>query len=192
MPSELEHVSEPELIELALANSDGAFGELVMRYEKSLYNVVFGVVGDAEVARDVTQDTFLRAHQFLDRYRKSFRFSTWLFRIGVNLGISRLRRNRLESEVFSARGIAHYGLLRGGGDSSPIDEVLREERAQQVLEGIRDLSDRYRTVLLMRYRDGMACRDIGRELGISANSVSIILHRAKAKLKEFLEAGEEA
>lgn len=190
MTRDVTTASEPELIEWALERQDDAFGELVVRYEKSLYNIVFGVVGDADTARDVTQDTFLRAHQFLDRYQKSFRFSTWLFRIGVNLGISRLRRNRLESEVFSARGIAHYGLLRGGGESSPIDDVLREERARQVLDGIRDLSDRYRTVLLMRYRDGMPCREIGRDLGISANSVSIILHRAKAKLKEFLETGE--
>lgn len=191
MTTELSEASESQLIEWAMSDRDDAFGELVVRYEKSLYNIVFGVVGDADTARDVTQDTFLRAHQFLDRYQKSFKFSTWLFRIGVNLGISRLRRNRLESEVFSARGITHYGLLRGGGESSPIDEVLRNERARQVLDGIKDLSDRYRTVLLMRYRDGMACRDIGRELGISANSVSIILHRAKAKLKEFLEVEDD-
>ena len=192
MTTDLKSADETDLIRWALDDHDGAYGELVVRYEKSLYNVVFGVVGDVELARDVTQDTFLRAHRFLDRYQKTFRFSTWLFRIGVNLGLSRLRRNRLESEVFSARGIAHHGLLRQGGESNPINELLREERARQVLDGIRDLSDRYRTVLLMRYQDGMACRDIGRELGISANSVSIILHRAKAKLKEFLGTEEGA
>ena len=53
-----------------------------------------------------------------------------------------------------------------------------------------ELSDRYKTVLLMRYKDGLSCRDIGHELGISANSVSIILHRSKMKLKEFLNESE--
>jgi len=139
----------------------------------------------------VTQDTFLRAYQFLDRYRRSFRFSTWLFRIGVNLAISKLRRHRLESNVFSASGISHYGLDRRTRKSvKPMDRLLQEEQARQILSGVRELSDRYRQVLLMRYKDGLSCRDIGEQLGITANSVSIILHRSKMKLKEFLSAEE--
>lgn len=190
MTDDLSSTDEAILIERALVQDDDAFSELVSRYEKSLYNIVFGVVSDAEVARDVTQETFLRAYQFLDKYRKSFRFSTWLFRIGVNLGISRLRRHKLESDTFSAEGIAHHGLLRKGGVSDPADDAICRERAKEVVRGMGELSERYRTVLLMRYQDGLSCRDIGRELGISANSVSIILHRSKMKLKEFLSAEE--
>ncbi len=183
---------EAVLIERALAQDDDAFGELVKRYEKSLYNIVFGVVNDVEVAQDVTQETFLRAYQFLGKYRKGFRFSTWLFRIGVNLGISRLRRHRLENDTFSTHGIAHHGLLRTGSFADPADEAMQKERAQEVVRGMGELSERYRTVLLMRYKDGLSCREIGQELGISANSVSIVLHRSKMKLKEFLsEAGGE-
>ena len=190
MTNDIKEIDEGVLIERSLGRDDQAFSELVRRYEKSLYNIVFGVVGDVEVARDVTQETFLRAYQFLNRYQKNFRFSTWLFRIGVNLGISKLRRTKLENDTFSNEGIAHHGLLRQGGTRSPIDDVLRRERAQEVLRGVSELSERYRTVLLMRFQDGLSCREIGQELGISANSVSIILHRSKLKLKEFLsEAG---
>ncbi|MCB1281765.1 MAG: RNA polymerase sigma factor [Salinibacterium sp.] len=190
MSRELELVEESQLVERALAKDREAFGELMIRYEASLRSVVFGVVGDLDLARDVTQDTFLRAFKFLDRYHRQFRFSTWLFRIGVNLGISRLRRHRLENDVFSESGVVRYGLdRRGTNPVTPVDTMVREERARQILSGVRELSERYRNVLLLRYKDGLSCREIGDQLGISPNSVSIILHRSKLKLKEFL--GEE-
>ena len=187
-PKQLE---EDVLIQRAVAQDSDAFGELVARYEKSLYNVVFGVVGDAEVARDVTQETFLRAYGFLGRYRKGFRFSTWLFRIGVNLGISKLRRGRLEGDVFSERGLAHYGLHVREHVARPDEKLMREENATRIAKAIRELSERYQTVLLMRYKDGLSCRQIGADLGISANSVSIVLHRAKFKLREILGVDDE-
>ncbi|MFT7617273.1 MAG: RNA polymerase sigma-70 factor (ECF subfamily) [Planctomycetota bacterium] len=190
MTEDLKSADEVTLIARSLAQDDDAFGELVKRYEKSLYNIVFGVVSDVELARDVTQETFLRAYQFLDKYRKSFRFSTWLFRIGVNLGISRLRRHRLENDTFSTQGIAHHGLLRKSGGTNPADVAMERERAREVVKGMGELSERYRTVLLMRYQDGLSCREIGQELGVSANSVSIILHRSKLKLREFLKEEE--
>ncbi|MEZ6194161.1 MAG: RNA polymerase sigma factor [Planctomycetota bacterium] len=193
MAPDLASIDEDVLIGRALDRDREAFGELSRRYEKSLYNVVFGVVGDADLAQDVTQETFLRAFRFLEHYRKTFRFSTWLFRIGVNLGISKLRRARLESDVFSAEGLRHHGILGPGGGLTPVDRALMEERAREVVRAVGELSERYRTVLMMRYGEGMSCRDIGQELGISANSVSIILHRGKLKLKEFLEVeGGEA
>ena len=187
MGQELSQIEEDLLIGRALEKDQEAFGELSRRYEKSLYNIVFGVVGDAELARDVTQETFLRAFQFIDRYRKNFKFSTWLFRIGVNLGISKLRRGKLENDVFSTEGIAHYGIFNKKSSAAPDEQAVMEERAASVVKAVGELSDRYRTVLLMRYSDGLSCRDIGQELGISANSVSIILHRSKMKLKEFLK-----
>ena len=191
MPRELEFIEECDLIERALDRDQKAFGELMIRYEASLYNVVYGVVGNAELARDVTQESFLRAHQFLDRYERDFRFSTWLFRIGVNLGISKLRRHRLENDVFSEAGISKHGLDRRTPKvATPVENMLREERARQVLSGVRELSDRYRKVLLMRYQDGLSCREIGERLDITPNSVSIILHRSKMKLKEFMSAKE--
>lgn len=187
MDAQTEIRQEQLLVERARAQDQQAFGELVHRYEKSLYNVVFGVVGDAERTRDVVQETFLRAHRFIEKYDSSFRFSTWLFRIGVNLGISSIRRKRLEQDVFSPAGIAHHGLLRSSHSPNPLDELLRAEQADRVMNAIGDLSERYRTILTMRFAEGLSCREIGQQLGISANSVSIVLHRCKLKLREFLK-----
>jgi RNA polymerase sigma-70 factor (ECF subfamily) len=182
-----ESHKEQLLVERVRAKDQQAFGELVERYQKSLYNVIFGVVGDVERTEDVLQETFLRAYRFIERYDASFRFSTWLFRIGVNLGISSIRRRRLEFDVFSPAGIAHHGLLRQSTSDSPVDELLRVEQGERVMEAIGDLSERYRTILTMRFAEGMSCRDIGQQIGISANSVSIVLHRCKLKLREFLK-----
>lgn len=191
MGNDLAKLDEAVLIKRSLGSDRAAFGELVRRYEKSLYNIVFGVVAEAELARDVTQETFLRSFQFLERYRRSFRFSTWLFRIGVNLAISKLRRIKLESDTFSSHGITEHGLVRQAGARDPLSTLIEGERADRVLRAIRELSERYRAVLLMRYCDGLSCREIGQELGISANSVSIILHRSKMKLREFLDVEAE-
>ena len=187
MDTQTESDRERQLVERVRAQDHDAFGELVERYQKSLYNVVFGVVGDVERTEDVVQETFLRAIRFIERYDASFRFSTWLFRIGVNLGISSIRRRRLEFDVFSPAGIAHHGLLRNNGSESPVNELLRAEQGQRVMAAIGDLSERYRTILTMRFAEGMSCRDIGQQLGISANSVSIVLHRCKLRLREHLK-----
>ena len=191
MAKDLTRADETELIKKALKKDTDAFGELASRYEKSLFNVVYGVVGDVELARDVTQEAFLRAYRFLARYQLKFRFSTWLFRIGVNLGISKLRRARLENEAMSAEGATIHGLGVQEPSYDPSRDIVDRERTEQLMTAIRELSERYRTVLMMRYRDGMSCRDIGRDLGLSANSVSIILHRSKMKLREVLGEGAE-
>lgn len=190
MSQDLSRTEEVDLIRRALKRDRDAFGELAARYEKSLFNVIYGVVGDVELARDVTQEAFLRAYRFLARYESRFRFSTWLFRIGVNLGISKLRRARLENDAFSAEGISEHGLLQERGGNDPAEKLMDRERTARLMTAIKDLSERYRTVLMMRFRDGMSCRAIGFELGLSANSVSIILHRSKMKLREVMgEAG---
>jgi RNA polymerase sigma-70 factor, ECF subfamily len=186
MTQDLSRADEVDLIKKALHRDGDAFGELASRYEKSLFNVVYGVVSDIEMARDVTQESFLRAYRFLARYQLRFRFSTWLFRIGVNLAISKLRRAKLEHDAFSVDGIVEHGLMGGEAYADPADGLMHRERGELLMQAIRELSERYRTVVLMRYRDGMSCRDIGRELGLSANSVSIILHRSKMKLREVL------
>ena len=73
-----ESQKERLLVERVRAKDQQAFGELVERYQKSLYNVIFGVVSDVERTEDVVQETFLRAYRFIERYDASFRFSTWL------------------------------------------------------------------------------------------------------------------
>ena len=99
----------------------------------------------------------------------------------------RLDLNRASIGTFR---IPFTSYVDGVENASDVD--VDQERAREVVQAVGDLSDRYRTVLMMRYSDGLSCRDIGQELGISANSVSIILHRAKLKLKEFLRTEEDA
>ena len=86
--------SDARLVEESRHGDHNAFGDLVLRYERRLMRVILRFVPDIESARDLTQETFLRAYERLNQFDPSRRFGPWLFRIGVNLTMDHLRENR--------------------------------------------------------------------------------------------------
>jgi RNA polymerase sigma-70 factor (ECF subfamily) len=90
-------LSDERLVELALDGDEAAFGVLVRRYQRRLTAFLSQLVGDIELARELSQEAFVRAWSALARFDPRYRFSTWLFRIAHNLGIDQLRRRRLQT-----------------------------------------------------------------------------------------------
>src|SRR6476646_7734768 len=88
-----EEVGDARLVELARSGDDSAFAALVGRYERKLIRVLYRLVHDEELARDLAQETFWKVYSRLDRFDTSRRFGPWLFRVGVNLGLDLLRRH---------------------------------------------------------------------------------------------------
>lgn len=179
-----EAVDEGVLVQRARARDREAFGTLVSRYRGALERILISIMGDRERARDLVQDTALRAYSHLHRYRSGHRFSTWFFRIGINLALSAKRRERLEGRVRSE--------LRGGdgGDAQgPLDHLMQEEEREQLRRAVAGLPDRYREVLRLRYGEEMPCKEIAARMETTANTVSIVLFRAKQRLREELRKG---
>jgi RNA polymerase sigma-70 factor (ECF subfamily) len=137
-------------------------------------------VGDRDLARDVVQDTALRAFNNLHRYRPGHRFSTWYFRIGINLAISAKRRQRLDQR---AREAASRNVASQAG---PLEELLAGEEQERLSSAVASLPERYRRILAMRYADELGCKEIARRLGTTPNTISIVLFRAKQRLREEL------
>jgi RNA polymerase sigma-70 factor (ECF subfamily) len=180
-----DRLNESVLLARARARDQRAFGLLVSRYEKALLAVLIPIAGDRERAHDLVQDTFLRAYERLDQYVETHRFSTWLFRIGINLSISFRRRLKIEQRsIEEARASADAGR---SGSPQPIEELERKEDAAALRAAIARLPERYRAVVRLRYFEGLSCATIARRLKTTANVVSLILFRARQRLREEIE-----
>jgi RNA polymerase sigma-70 factor (ECF subfamily) len=175
-------VPELVLLERARSRDADAFAELVGRYQDSLENVIFGYVRDRDRARDLVQEAVFRAFQNLDRYSSAHRFSTWFFRIGINLAISHHRKARREQG-----GLETSTVPDRGPESSALDRLVRREDVERLGRALAELPPRYQEVLRMRYQEGRDCGEIARRLRTSANAVSIVIFRAKERLREALE-----
>jgi RNA polymerase sigma-70 factor (ECF subfamily) len=178
-------LNETSLLARARARDQRAFGLLVCRYEKALLAVLLPIAGERERAQDLVQDTFLRAYERLDQYVETHRFSTWLFRIGINLAISFRRRLKIEQRTLEeARAIPDAGHDRS---ATPAEDAARTEEVGALRSAIGRLPDRYQTVIRLRYFEGLSCAVIARRLKTTPNVVSLILFRARQRLREELE-----
>ena len=172
---------EGHLVSLARQGDQEAFGQLSERYSRALEGILFAIVRDRERARDLTQDTILRAWEHLSKYEDSYKFSTWLFRIGSNLAISYLRRLKIEARYREEAGWSEVD------QTSPLEGVLLGEDQVRLRSALSALPDRYREVMRLRYVEELPVQEIAAQLDTTPNTISIILFRAKRRLKEDLE-----
>ncbi len=174
------------LLERARAQDREAFGALVGRYEKALEGILAAYTRDRHLARDLVQDAVLRAFKNLHRYREEYRFSTWFFRIGINLAITARRRAAYDQR---ARDPDHRDGPAGRlvAPETPVEALLRREDIGLLRAALGRLPPRYQEVLRMRYVEGIECKEIARRMSATPNTVSIILFRAKQRLKDDLD-----
>lgn len=175
-----------QLIEEAQQGSAAAFGQLVRRYQDRLYTSVVHVVGCRDDAEDVVQDAFVQAYLKLSEFRSDSSFFTWLYRIAFNRAVSRRRRRR---PLADSGDRDTEGPLREPPDprALPDDELLREERAQQVRLAMQSLSEEHRAILVLREVEGCDYQMIADILGISVGTVRSRLFRARSQLREYLK-----
>jgi RNA polymerase sigma-70 factor (ECF subfamily) len=180
----LESASDSRLVEQVRQGVRAAYGELVRRYEKKLVRTIQRMVGHAETAEDLAQDTFLKAYDRLDRFDSSKRFGPWLFQIGVNTAIDWMRRNKKRIRVSldeMARG-------EGGGydppDPDPRGSIDLSQEVQHVLNQI---PIDYRTVLMLRDLEGFPCSEVAAIIGRQEPTVRWRLLRAREMFKEIWE-----
>ena len=170
-------MEERELLTRAQAGDPAAERVLYDTHVDRVYRLAFRMAGDAELAREFTQDTFVRAFERLGTFRGDAALSTWLHAIGVSVVLNGLRKvRRLRREV----DIEHAETL--GSDRPISDPVLR----QRLDEAIDKLPTGYRTVFLMHDLEGFTHEEIGAALGIEAGTSKAQLFRARARLRERL------
>ena len=148
--------SDARLVEDARQGDRDAFGELVLRYEQRLIRVILRFVPDLETSRDLAQETFLRVYERLDQFDPSRRFGPWLFRIGVNLTLDYLRRRK-------RRG--RWMLFSESSSERPMEATTPDPRnaldiKQEVRAALEQISEKYRTVLILRDLENFSTSEI--------------------------------
>lgn len=184
---------EQLLLQYRQGGSRELFATLVQRYERDLFNYLRRYLGDAGMAEDAFQATFLQVHLKCDQFEKGRRFRPWLYTIATNQAIDAQRRNKRHRMVSLDRfGQGSDGndvgklvdlLVSGAGD--PLEHVSQFERDEWVREALGELSEQMRSVVHLVYYEGMKYREAAEVLSIPVGTVKSRLHAAIAKLSEF-------
>lgn len=181
-----------ELIRECLDGHQESFATLVKRHEERAYWAAYRVVGDGDAARDVAQEAFMRVWRALERFDFSMAFTTWLYRITVNLAIDHLRRNKRHKGVDV--DVFRDGLADEARDQQPSFRQDHAELSGQVRAVLETLDEKYRTVLALRDLEGLSSKQISDITGITHPTVRWRLHVARKQFKENwdrLEASAE-
>ena len=174
-------VSETELILKAREGDRNAFNELVRIHAQGVMNVIYRRCGDAQVAEDAAQETFIRAWSHLGSFRVDSSLRNWLYRIALNTATDMLRK---EKRILPG-DVEDFQLA----DPQPGPEgiYLQEERTTLVQAAIQSLPDASRAVLVLKEYEGLSYREIADSLDIPIGTVMSRLNYARKTLKEKLE-----
>ncbi len=162
---------------------------LVRRYEPKLRAYVGGIVSVEEEARDLVQETFIRAWRHLEQYDARFRFSTWLFRIAHNLAIDHLRRRRQPTVSLELGEDDEGGDLRmdpADVRRGPLGDLANRELAGALVREIERLPESYRELVTLRHLVGLSYNEIADLKGLPLGTVKNKLFRAHSVLREVL------
>jgi RNA polymerase sigma-70 factor (ECF subfamily) len=184
---------EQRLVEAGQRGDVEAFNQLVRLYEGRVYNLCYRMLGDADAAADVAQDTFISAYRNLHRFRGGV-FRSWLLRIATNACYDALRARKRRPAV-SLQTVQEDEDDGPGFDlpdpgESPDDAALRRELAAAIEQGIAQLPEDQRVVVILSDVQGLAYEEIAEVTNTNLGTVKSRLSRARARLRDILRAGE--
>jgi len=186
--------SDVELVRAYRAGDVHAFEELHKRYVGSIYRLVRRKLGDALLAEDIAQETFLKALRMLDRVDDDFNFGGWVHTVARNLCFDELRRRQRDLRVEDGGEEDEGSLLEGLPSTSrsfdPIQVQESNELRRQIWTVAQRLPEKYRLVLTLRELQGMSYRRIATMLKMSESAVETLLYRARLRFKEEFVALE--
>jgi RNA polymerase sigma-70 factor (ECF subfamily) len=174
--------AEAELLARARSGNLFAFEEIVKRYQRRVYATAVRIVRRHDVADDVVQEAFLRAHQSLDRFDLSRPFGPWICRIAANLAVNHVRSPRAREE-----GLPEAHAETASPAASPLTDVLEAEARRELARALESLSDDQRAVFVLRVFDELSYKEIAEALEISMGTVMSRLSRARERLRAALK-----
>ena len=192
-PLDLTGVTDQEVVERAGAGGEAAYRELVRRYQRPVFSLIYRMVRDRELAEDLTQETFVKVLNAIDRYRPEYKFSSWIFKIANNAAIDHLRRRELDTlsldggpDAMTPDRVQATSLQLGDGAESQLEELEARELGTQIERAIGALRPEYRACIIMRHVEGRAYDEIADVLDLPLGTVKTYIHRARAELRESL------
>jgi RNA polymerase sigma-70 factor (ECF subfamily) len=178
--------SDEELVEACQAGESSAFDLLVTRWEDKIRGAAYRLLGSEEEARDAAQEAFLKAYRALPGFKGEARFSSWLYRIAVNLCRDRLRR-RKGRRMVSLETLEDARPVIAARDPGAQDLVQQLDLRRAVRRAIRALPDEQREILILKEYQGLTFLEIAQALELPVSTVKTRLYRGLAQLRLRLE-----
>lgn len=190
---DLAAASDQQIVAWAQDGAEIAFRELVRRYQRPVFSLIYRMVRDRETAEDLAQETFIKVLNAIDSYRPEHKFSSWIFKIANNAAIDHLRRRDPDllsldgapDAVSAERQEATALQVRDVGES-PLDELQARELGSHIETAIARLRPEYRACIMLRHVEGRPYEEIAAVLDLPLGTVKTYIHRARAELRDML------
>jgi RNA polymerase sigma-70 factor (ECF subfamily) len=186
-------LSDQEVVARAREGREAAYRELIRRYERPVFSLVFRMLRDRELAEDLTQETFVKALNAVESYRPEFKFSSWIFKIANNAAIDHLRRRELQTlslegspNAVTPEAMEATALQIRSATETPLQELEARELGGQIEAAIAGLRPEYRSCILLRHVEGRAYEEIAEILDLPLGTVKTYIHRARNELRTRL------
>ena len=165
-----------------------SFDQLVLRWERPIYALAYRVIGREEDARDVCQETFLRAYRSIGGFKGQAKFSSWLYRIALNLCRDWIRKARRTPELQAPEGVDIVELASEEGPTESIEDLVgRNVLSARVTEAMKRLSDEQRTAIILKEYQGLTFQEIADLVGCPLSTVKTRLYQGLTVLRRELE-----
>ncbi len=175
------------LVAASKQGDQDAFAQLVQRYQRRIFNLVYRILQQYDEATEITQETFLAAWQGLPSFRGDARFPTWLYRIAYNCSLKQLEHRKHDRALEAAMQAEQ--VLQHVDDSMRAEaELEAHDRQTMIQEQLSNLPAKYRIVLVLRHIQEMTYEEMAEALTMPIGTIKTHLFRARNLLKERLEA----
>ena len=188
--------SDEALCTRVAADDEAAFEQLVERYQQRTFRLAWSIVRDAEEARDLSQEAFVRLFQVAGSFRGRARFSTWFYRLVVNVCLDQRRKHRWWHQIFSRedRDLDDESVVdqQPAPHVDPADVLGRERTLARVWDAAGRLSPQQRAVLVLHVQEELPMSEVANVLGCAEATARVHLHRALGALRATLGTKEKA
>jgi RNA polymerase sigma-70 factor (ECF subfamily) len=181
-------LTDDELVARSMGGDAESFNELVLRWERPIYALAYRVIGREDDARDVCQETFLRAFRALPGFKGQAKFSSWLYRIALNLCRDWIRRQRRAPVLQMPEGVDPNQLAAERGPVESIEDLVgRRQLSTVVEEAMALLPEEQRTAIILKEYHGMTFQEIADLQGCPLSTVKTRLYQGLTVLRRHLE-----
>jgi RNA polymerase sigma-70 factor (ECF subfamily) len=191
---DLANLPDADVVLLAQQGRDAAFRELLRRYERPVFSLVFRMVRDRDTAEDLAQESFIKVLNNIDRYRPEFKFSSWLFKIANNVAIDHLRKRTVDTVSLEGSRYAtttaeaeSTAIPVASKDQSALEEMESRELGGAIEQAVAALRPEYRACILLRHVEDRSYEEIAATLDLPLGTVKTYIHRARHELRKALE-----
>lgn len=190
---DLATLSDQDVVLEARAGRQAAYRELVRRYERPIFSLIYRMVRNREQAEDLSQETFVKALNAIESYRPEYKFSSWIFKIANNVSIDHLRRRELDTlsldgspHALTPEAIQASALQLGDRQETALEELEAKELGGEIEVAIAGLRPEYRACILLRHVEGRPYEEIATMLDLPLGTVKTYIHRARGELRQAL------